>query len=177
MPRSCVAPQSPRVTPACMGPLLRGNFGGTWRICERPLRGGDFEAVAVGSGSKAPVRGSSERSLSLLVLTAASSCTKVGNERLVDVFCWHPPHQRELQRLGKTDLRIGRSKLTIAHRAQSVKLGSGVRLRTEAADREQPHRVGTRMAMRGRSASRLTFAKCSSSYEAPLTDNLTLFVR
>ena len=45
----------PRVPPTCTGPLPRGQHQGPSRMCDRPVRGGGFEAARVGSGSAAPV--------------------------------------------------------------------------------------------------------------------------
>ena len=51
--KPCAAPQSPRVPPTCVCPLLRGHLRGPRWICDRPLRGAELNAAYVSSGSVA----------------------------------------------------------------------------------------------------------------------------
>ncbi len=63
--KPCAVPQSPRVPPVCLCPLLQSHLRSCRGICKRPPRGGAFGAADVGSGSIRVRHADWELSLSL----------------------------------------------------------------------------------------------------------------
>jgi len=79
---SRAAPQSTRVSPAYMCPLRQGHLRGPQCMQDRPLRGGEFRATDIGSGSAAPGRLMNLRTYGLhAVPTRAATSLTTASER------------------------------------------------------------------------------------------------